>query len=362
MSKTIEIGGQVIGEGRPMYVIAELSANHNQNFDEAVKLIEAAKDAGADAIKLQTYTPDTMTIRSDHPVFRVGKGTIWEGRTLHDLYGEAYTPWDWQPKLKQIAEDLGMHLFSTPFDASAVDFLESMDVPAYKVASFEVVDLPLIRAIARTRKPVIMSTGMASLAEIDEAVRTAREAGNTELALLKCTSAYPATPDEMHLRTIPHLAAAFDVPVGLSDHTMGVAAPVAAVALGACILEKHLTLSRATPGPDAAFSLEPEEFKETVRAIRAAEQALGSVHYGASEREASSLAFRRSLFVVADVKAGEEFSAENVRAIRPGNGLHTRYLDRILGRRASRDVERGTPMSWELVATGSASPDDADAG
>lgn len=349
MTSSIEINGRRIGAGSPVYVIAELSANHNQDFGEAERLIVAAKEAGADAIKLQTYTPDTMTIAGSQPHFRVGRGTIWEGRTLYDLYGEAFTPWEWQPKLKAIASGLGLDLFSTPFDASAVEFLESMDVPAHKVASFELVDLPLIRAIARTGKPMIVSTGMATLAEIDEAVRTAREAGATQIALLKCTSAYPASPDEMHLRTIPHLAASFGVPVGLSDHTMGVAAPVAAVALGASILEKHLTLSRATPGPDSAFSLEPHEFKATVDAVRATEQALGTVHYGASEREASSLAFRRSLFVVADVKAGQPFTSDNVRSIRPGNGLHTRYLGEIIGRHAARDIERGTPLSWDLV-------------
>ena len=346
---TISINGRRIGAGHPVYVIAEVSANHNHDLGEAEKIIRAAKEAGADAIKLQTYTADTLTIDSDHEPFRVGKGTVWEGRTLYGLYQEAYTPWEWQPKLQQLANELGMDLFSSPFDASAVAFLERMNVPAHKIASFEIVDLPLIETVARTGKPIIISTGMATLAEIDEAVQTARNAGATEIALLKCTSAYPAPPDEMHLRTIPHLAEAFGVPVGLSDHTMGIATPVAAVALGACIVEKHLTLSRAVPGPDSAFSLEPHEFQATVEAIRAAEQALGRVHYGASERESASRAFRRSLFVVADVKAGEPFTSANVRSIRPGHGLHTRYLPEILGRHAARDIERGTPLSWELV-------------
>jgi pseudaminic acid synthase len=349
MTAKIEINGRRIGAGLPVYIVAELSANHHQNFDEAAKLIAAAKEAGADAIKLQTYTADTLTIASDKPYFRIGRGTIWEGRTLYDLYGEAYTPWDWQPKLKAIAEELGMDLFSSPFDASAVEFLEGMNVPAYKIASFELVDLPLIAAVARTGKPVIMSTGMATFDEIEEAVGVARAGGASELALLKCTSSYPAPPSEMNLRTIPHLAGAFGVPVGLSDHTMGLAAPLAAVALGACMLEKHFTLSRSTPGPDSAFSLEPHEFKAMVEAVRIAEQSLGEIHYGASDAEAASRIFRRSLFVVEDVKAGEPFTARNVRSIRPAHGLHTRHLAEVLGRRATRDIERGTPLSWDLI-------------
>jgi N-acetylneuraminate synthase len=327
-----------------------MSANHHQDFDQAVQIIRAAKEAGADAVKLQTYTPNTMTIDCANKCFQIGTGTIWEGRNLYDLYAEAYTPWDWQPKLKEIAYDLGLDLFSSPFDHTAVDFLEAMDVPAYKIASFEVVDLPLIRRVAQTGKPIIMSTGMASLAEIDEAVRTAREAGASQIALLKCTSAYPASPAEMNLRTIPHLAAAFGVPAGLSDHTLGIAVPVAAVALGACIVEKHLTLSRSIPGPDSAFSLEPQEFKDMVQAIRVAEQALGEVRYEVTEREAASRVFRRSLFAVQDIQAGELFTEENVRSIRPGNGLHPRYREKILGRRASQDINRGTPLAWEHFA------------
>ncbi len=250
----IEIHHHRIGTGNPTYVIAEMSANHGQDFDQAVRIIHAAKEAGADAIKLQTYTPDTITLDSRRPEFLIGKGTIWEGRNLYELYGEAYTPWEWQPKLKTAAEALGLDCFSTPFDLTAVDFLEGMDVPAYKIASFELVDLPLIQHVARTGKPTIISTGMTTIAEIDEAVRAFREAGGQELALLKCNSAYPAPPEEMNLRTIPHLASAFGVPVGLSDHTLGIAAAVAAVALGACIIEKHFTLSRAEPGPDSVFS------------------------------------------------------------------------------------------------------------
>jgi pseudaminic acid synthase len=349
MAENITLGGRVIGAGQRVYVIAEVSANHHQNFDEAVKIIRAAKDAGADAVKLQTYTADTITIASDREEFRIGGGTLWDGRNLHDLYGEACTPWEWQPKLKKAAEDLGMDLFSSAFDATAVDFLEEMGVPAHKVASCELVDVALIRKMARTGKPLIMSTGMASVEEIEEALQSAREAGAAQIALLKCTSAYPAPAEEMNLRTIPAMAQRFGVPVGLSDHTMGIAAPVAAVALGACIIEKHLTLSRATPGPDSGFSLEPHEFKAMVEAVRTTEKALGEVHFGGSGKEEASRVFRRSLFVVQDMKRGETFTAVNVRSIRPGYGLHTRHLGEVLGKRAVRDIERGTPLSWDLV-------------
>ncbi|MGB0005494.1 MAG: pseudaminic acid synthase [Candidatus Sulfotelmatobacter sp.] len=344
-----KIGTREIGAEGPSYIIAELSANHNGDYEQAVGIVRAARDAGADALKLQTYTPDTITIASEREEFRVSGGTLWDGRNLHELYGEAYTPWDWQPKLKKLAEDLGMDCFSSAFDATAVDFLEKMDVPAHKIASFELVDIPLIQKMARTGKPLIMSTGMATLEEIDEALQSARDAGATQIALLKCTSAYPAPPEEMNLRTIPEMQRRFDVPVGLSDHTMGIAVPVVAIALGACIIEKHLTLSRAEPGPDSAFSLEPQEFKAMVDAVRIAEKALGEVHFGLSEKEEASRAFRRSLFVVEDVKQGEVFTAENVRSIRPGNGLHTRHLNGVLGKSAARGVKRGTPLSWELV-------------
>jgi pseudaminic acid synthase len=350
MTAHIEIGRRRIGAGEPVYCIAEVSANHNQNFDQAVRIIEAAKDAGADAVKLQTYTADTITIQSNRECFQVGGGTLWDGRSLYDLYQEAYTPWDWQPKLKKVADDLGMQCFSSAFDETAVDFLETMNVPAHKVASFELVDLALIRKMATTGKPLIMSTGMATIDEIGEALTTARNAGAKQIALLKCTSAYPAPAEEMNLRTIPELARRFEVPVGLSDHTMGVAVPVAAVGLGACIIEKHLTLARAAGGPDSAFSLEPAEFKTMVDAVRTAEKALGSVHFGVSEREGSSRVFRRSLFVVNDLKMGEKFTAENVRSIRPGHGLHTRHLPDVLGKTAAVDIERGTPLSWDLVS------------
>jgi pseudaminic acid synthase len=345
----LTIAGRRVGLGSPVYVIAELSANHNQDFDQAVRILRAAKDAGADAVKLQTYTADTITLRSDKECFRIAGGTLWDGRTLYDLYQEAFTPWEWQPKLKEVANDLGMQLFSSAFDDTAVDFLEQMKVPAHKVASFELVDIGLIQKMARTGKPLIMSTGMASEAEIVEAVEAARGAGAAQLALLKCTSAYPAQPEETNLRSIPELARRFGCPVGLSDHTMGIAVPAAAVALGACIVEKHLCLRRADGGPDSAFSLEPSEFKAMVEAVRTAERALGSVQFGSGPHEVNSLRFRRSLFVVEDIKKGQMFTKQNLRSIRPGNGLHPRHFQEVLGKRAACDVERGTALNWELV-------------
>jgi len=348
--RSLKLASREVGCGQPVYIVAELSANHNQDFNQAVRILHAAKDAGADAVKLQTYTADTITLRSDKECFRVGGGTLWDGRLLHDLYQEAFTPWEWQPKLKAIADDLGMQLFSSAFDESAVDFLEEMNVPAHKVASFELVDIGLIQKMARTGKPLIMSTGMASEDEIAEALQAAREAGATEIALLKCTSAYPAPPEEANLVTIPELARRFGCPVGLSDHTMGVAVPVVAVALGACIIEKHLCLRRADGGPDGAFSLEPAEFKAMVDAVRMAEKALGSVQFAPGAREANSLKFRRSLFAVEDIKKGDLFTSQNIRSIRPADGLHPRHLNEILGKRAACDVERGTPLSWALVA------------
>ncbi len=346
MTGTITINGRGIGADNPTYVIAEISANHNQDFEQAVMLVRAAKEAGADAVKLQTYTPDTLTIDCDNEYFHIGKGTIWEGRTLYDLYKEAYTPWEWQPKLKEVADDLQLHFFSTPFDFTAVDFLEEMDVPAYKIASFELIDLGLIRKVAATGKPVILSTGMATLSEIDEAVRAIRQAGGNQMALLKCTSAYPAPPEEANLRTIRHLADAFGVPTGLSDHTLGTAVPIAAVSLGAKVIEKHFTLSRSVPGPDSAFSLEPAEFGEMVRAIRIAERAVGEVHYRLTKREEASKVFRRSLFVVEDIKAGDILTPVNVRSIRPGYGLPPKHLADVLGQKAAVDIPRGTPLQW----------------
>jgi len=344
------IGDRQIGVGQPVYIVAELSANHNHDFEQAVRLVQACKEAGADAVKVQTYTPDTITIRSDQEYFQIRGGTLWDGRTLHELYGEACMPWDWQPKLKQVADDLGLDFFSSAFDETAVDFLEKMGVPAYKLASCELVDISLLQKISHTGKPLIISTGMATIEEIEEAVETARRAGAEQIALLRCTSAYPALPSEMNLRTIPELARRFEVPVGLSDHTMDIAVPIAAVALGACILEKHFTLSRSLKGPDSAFSLEPAEFKAMVTAVRVAEKSLGEIHFGLTESERSSRVFRRSLFVVQAIRQGETFNEENVRSIRPGHGLHTRHLRQIVGQRAARDIERGTPLSWDLVA------------
>jgi pseudaminic acid synthase len=348
-SPHIQIGSRAIGGGAPCYIVAEVSANHGQNFDQAAGIIRAAHEAGADAIKVQTYTPDTLTIDCDNECFRIGKGTAWEGRSLYDLYREAFMPWDWQPRLKEIAEGLEMDFFSTPFDATAVDFLEGMGVPAHKIASFELVDVPFLKKVASTGKPVILSTGMATLAEIDEAVSVLRDGGAPQVALLKCTSAYPATASEMNLRTIPHLAEAFGVPVGLSDHTLGAAVPVAAVAMGACMIEKHFTLSRDLKGPDASFSAEPAEFRAMVEMVRDAERAMGCVSYRVTEHEGACRMFRRSIFVVRDMKAGEVFNAENARSIRPGNGLHPRFLSAVLGRRAARDIARGSPLSWDMV-------------
>lgn len=334
---------------KSVFVIAELSANHNGSVERAEAIIRAAAEAGADAVKLQTYTADTLTIPCDNDYFRI-KGTMWEGRTLYELYKEAYTPWEWTPRLMVCAKDLGMDCFSTPFDSTAVGFLESCGVSRYKVASFELVDIPLLKKIASTHKPVIMSTGMASLAEIDEAVRTLRENGTTDLTLLKCTSAYPAPAEEANLRTIPHLAQAFNCKAGLSDHTMGSAVAVAAVALGATVIEKHFTLVRADGGPDGAFSMEPAEFKQMVDDIRTVEKALGSVSYEITEKQKASAIFRRSLFVVNDIEAGEAFTPKNVRSIRPGHGLHTRHLPLILGRQARVALHRGTPLSWDSVS------------
>ncbi|MGQ0429829.1 MAG: pseudaminic acid synthase [Gammaproteobacteria bacterium] len=346
----MKIGNRKIGPGEPCYIVAELSANHGQRFEQAVALVQAMQVAGADAVKVQTYTADSLTIPSRRDPFVVKGGTLWDGRTLYGLYEEAAMPWDWQPKLQSLAHELGMDFFSSPFDAAAVDFLEGLAIPAYKIASFELIDLPLLRRVAATGKPVVLSTGMAAVEEIDEALATLSAAGSGPVMLLKCTSAYPAPVDEMHLRTIPDMAQRFGVPIGLSDHTPGHTAAVVAVALGACLVEKHFTLSRAMPGPDAAFSMEPAEFREMVDAIRQAEQALGRVNYSVSAKEAASRKLRRSLFIVRDVKAGERLTADNVRCIRPGDGLHPRYLERVLTGRAATDMDAGTPLAWPLIS------------
>lgn len=344
----LHIGNRPVGPGHTTYIIAEMSANHNGDLDRAIRIVEAAAEAGADAIKLQTYTADTITLDSSAEPFRI-KGTMWDGRTLYDLYSEASIPWEWHAPIQQRAHELGLDFFSTPFDDTAVDFLEGLDVPVYKIASFENVDVPLIRRVASTGKPIIMSTGMATLAEVEEAVQAAREGGCEQLALLKCTSAYPAPPEEANLRTIPHLRDTFGVVPGLSDHTMSEAVPTAAVALGACVIEKHFTLSRADGGVDSDFSLEPHEFRRMVEAVRTTERALGRVTYEITDKQKVSRTFRRSLFVVRDVGAGDPFTHENVRSIRPADGLHTRHLDEVIGRVASRDVPRGTPLSWTMV-------------
>lgn len=349
MKSHIRIHDRRIGPGCPVYIVAEISANHHQKYEAAVELINAAKEVGADAVKLQTYTPDTLTFKSSAEYFQIKGGTLWDGKTLYDLYAEAYTPWEWQPKLKKLADHLEIHFFSSAFDPTAVDFLEKMGVAAHKVASFELVDIPLIEKMAGTGKPLIFSTGMASLEEIREAVGAAEQEGAKEIVLLKCTSAYPAPPEEMNLQTLLDLARLFKVPVGLSDHTLGIEVPIAAVALGACLIEKHLILSRSEEGPDSAFSLEPDEFKAMVRAVRNVEKALGEPRYGASRHESKNIGFRRSLFVVQNMKAGQAFTTENVRSIRPAHGLPPKYLKEVLGSRAVRALEAGTPLDWSCL-------------
>lgn len=342
------IAGRRIGAGHPPYVIAELSGNHNGELARALRLIEVAKEAGADAVKLQTYTADTITIDHDGPEFRI-EGGLWHGRRLHELYREAHTPWDWHPALFEHARKIGITCFSSPFDPTAVDFLQSLGAPAFKIASFEIVDTPLIAVAARTGKPLIVSTGMANAAEIADAVAAARGAGAGGLALLHCVSGYPTPASQANLARIAALAAKFDCPVGLSDHTLGVEVAIASVACGACIIEKHFTMARSEGGPDAAFSLEPNELAQLVAGVRTAHEALGSADYGLADSEKASVIFRRSLYVVRDVAAGEAFTSENVRSIRPGNGLPPKHLPDILGRAAARAISRGTPFSLDLV-------------
>jgi pseudaminic acid synthase len=349
MSHEIKIAGRAIGPGHPPYIICELSANHNGCLERAFELIEAAVATGADAIKIQTYTPDTLTIAHDSPEFRI-RGGLWDGYTLYDLYREAHTPYEWHPALVRRAKDLGITLFSTPFDESAVQLLSGLDVPAYKIASFEAVDFALIESVARQKKPMIISTGMASKMEISEAVETARRHGAEELVLLHCVSSYPARFEQANLRTIPEMADDFGVVVGLSDHTPGTACAVAAVAVGASVIEKHFTLRRADGGPDAAFSLEPDEFKRLVEDCRSAWLSLGHAGYERSAAERENLMFRRSLYVVEDVAAGEELTSRNIRSIRPGFGLAPKHLSEILGRRAAHPLKRGDPLRWQDIA------------
>jgi N-acetylneuraminate synthase len=346
----MQIGNRKIGLDVAPLVIAEMSGNHNQSLERALAIVEAAAAAGAHALKLQTYTADTMTLDLAEGEFHIADtGSLWQGENLHALYRKAYTPWEWHAPIMQRANALGMLCFSSPFDESAVAFLESLNVPAYKIASFENVHLPLIRKVAATGKPMIISTGMATLAEIDEAVRAAREAGCKDLVLLKCTSTYPATPQNTNVLTIPHLRRLFDCEVGLSDHTMGVGASVAAVAHGATVLEKHFTLARADGGVDSAFSLEPDELRALVVESERAWQSLGRVSYGPTEAEKKSLQFRRSIYIAQDLRAGEVLTKENLRCIRPGLGLPPKFYETLLGRRVNRDVKKGTPMAWDLV-------------
>ncbi|HMK53200.1 MAG TPA: pseudaminic acid synthase [Methanobacteriaceae archaeon] len=344
-----EIGNRVVGGAEPTFIIAELSANHLRDYDLAVKTIKAMKNSGADALKLQTYTGDTLTLDSENECFKINHGTLWDGMKLYDLYNEGYMPWEWQPELKNIAEDLGLLVFSSVGDKTSVDFMESLDIPAYKIPSFEITDIPLIEYVASKGKPVILSTGISRLCDVEEAVRACRKMGNNQIAILKCTSAYPTPLDSVNLRTIPNLAETFNIVSGLSDHTMELAVPVAAVALGAKIVEKHFILDRNLGGSDAAFSMEPAEFETMVKSVRRTEKALGNVEYDLTEATVKMRDFTRSLFVVKDIKMGEAFTTENIKSIRPGLGMHPKFLNDLLHRKARNDIKRGTPMSWDLV-------------
>ena len=349
MNHEFKIGNHTISEDSPVYIIAEMSANHLQDYDRAVRILHAAKDAGADAIKLQTYTADTITMDSDNPCFRITGGTIWDGTTLYKLYQEAYTPWDWQPKLMKEAENIGLDCFSSPFDPTAVNFMESMNMPAYKIASYEINDIPLIRMCAKTGKPIIISTGIATPDDIELALKTCTDAGNKNVMLLKCVSSYPTPYEDINLRVIPTLARKYDCLVGLSDHTMGSAVASGSIALGVRMVEKHMTLKRADGGPDGSFSMEPDEFKEMVKNIRIMEKALNSPKYTLTEKQKIEHEGSRSLFAVKDIKTGEALTPENMRSIRPGNGLHTKYYDELLGKKAVTDIKRGTPLAWNLI-------------
>lgn len=350
MNSQVSIDQRIISGDTPPFIIAEMSGNHNQSLERAIKIVEAAAEAGADAIKLQTYTAETMTLDlSEDEFFINDKKSLWEGKSLYRLYQEAYTPWEWHEPIFKRCKELGLLAFSSPFDNTAVDFLESLDVPAYKIASFENSDLPLIRRAASTGKPLIISTGMATLAELDETVAAVRETGNEQLILLKCTSTYPASPENTNLMTIPHLQKLFGCQVGLSDHTMGVGAAVASVALGATVIEKHFTLSRADGGVDSSFSLEPHELKSLVEESKRAWLALGQVKYGPTDSERASLQFRRSLYISKDMKKGEVLTEENVRIIRPGYGLSPKYFEYVIGKPITKDSKKGTPLSWDLI-------------
>ncbi len=349
MNKEFKIGTRTISPTSPTFIVAEISANHNQDFHRAVEIVHAAKKAGADAIKLQTYTADTITIDCDDPCFQINEGTIWDGTTLYKLYQEAYTPWDWQPKLMEEANKLGMECFSSPFDFSSVDFLEEMNVPAYKIASYEINDIPLIRKIAKLHKPMIFATGIAYPEDIERALAVCKEEGNEDILLLKCVSSYPTPYEAVNLNVIPTLAKTYDCIAGISDHTMGTIVSAGAVALGAKMIEKHFTLHRADGGPDSAFSMEPEEFAKMVSEVRILEKALGSSEYVLTDTQILEHGGSRSLFVVKDIAAGELLTPENIRSIRPGCGLHTMHYEEILGKRAKLALKKGTPLSWELI-------------
>lgn len=349
MSKVIEVNGRKIGEGYPAYIIAEMSANHAGSIERAKEMIRVAKEAGADCIKIQTYTPDTMTIDCHNEYFDITDGT-WKGENLYGLYQKAYTPWEWQKELRDEAKRVGIDFLSTPFDPTSVDFLEELEMPFYKIASFELVDIPLLEYIASKGKPIIMSTGMGSLEEIEEAIDAIYGQGNHQLAIMKCSSAYPAKPEEMNLSTIVDMKQRFDIPVGLSDHSLGYFSSATAVAMGACIIEKHFCISRAIENPDSTFSLEPHEFKELVMQVREVEKAKGVVTYGVSNQEQSNAGFRRSLFVVKDIAEGEELTPENIRSIRPGYGLKPKYYKEVLGKKANKELKRGTPLRLEDLA------------
>ncbi|MFA5336863.1 MAG: pseudaminic acid synthase [Candidatus Omnitrophota bacterium] len=335
-------------QGYNVFIAAEISANHGQNFKRALALIKKAKECGADAVKFQCYTPDTLTIDCNNKYFRI-KHPKWGGQTLYQLYKKAYTPWKWFKKLKQACDDLGVMFFATSFDKTSVDFLEELGVSVHKIASFELIDLPLIEYIAKTKKPLILSTGMATFSEIKEAIGTAKKAGAKDIVLLKCVSSYPAKPEEMNLRTIPDMAKKFVLPIGLSDHTLGIASSVAAVCLGARMVEKHFTVSRKIKTPDSFFSLEPQELKSLVDNIRITEKALGKISYGLTEKEKTSKIFRRSLFVVKDIKKGDLFTEENIRSIRPSAGILPKYIDIILGKKAKSAIKKGTPLKQKMV-------------
>lgn len=348
MSSTININGRIVGDGQPAYIIAEMSANHAGSMERALEMIHVAKEAGADCVKIQTYTADTMTIDCHNEYFNIEKGT-WEGENLYSLYQKAYTPWEWQDKLRDEAAKAGIDFLSTPFDNTSVDFLEKLGVAFYKIASFELVDIPLLEYIASKNKPIIMSTGMGTLEEISEAVEAIYSTGNRQLALMKCSSAYPAKSDEMNLSTICDLKKRFCVPVGLSDHSMGAFSAATAVAMGANIIEKHFCVSRAIKNPDSSFSMEPDEFRDMVDQVREVERAMGKVKYGVTKQEESNAGFRRSLFVVKDIAAGEKLTPENIRSIRPAYGLKPKYYKKVLGKTAKRDISRGTPLSFEDI-------------